>query len=192
MSSMNRRAFAKLAVAIGATAAWGDLFGEPSRTAWRERRESFPEGIASGDPDSSSVLLWTRCPQAEKSSAAEVRVEVSEDQSFRHVVARAITTVSASSDWTSRVLVGGLQPRSSTAHRRRAGMERRRHRRQSGSSGDGAGSLPAQAAYRDAVGDRSGLGVACGWRLLATSYQLLSTKSLVSSETIPSTSMSRK
>jgi alkaline phosphatase D len=111
MSSMNRRAFAKLAVAIGATAAWGDLFGEPSRTAWRERRESFPEGIASGDPDSSSVLLWTRCPQAEKSLAAEVRVEVSEDQSFRRVVARAITTVSPSSDWTSRVLVGGLQPR---------------------------------------------------------------------------------
>src|SRR5207244_5586453 len=32
-------------------------------------------------------------------------------QSFRRVVARAITTVSACSDWTCRVLVAGLQPR---------------------------------------------------------------------------------
>ena len=111
MSSMNRRTFTKLAVAIGATAVWGDLFAAPSRVAWRERREFFPEGVASGDSDSGSVLLWTRCPQAEKSSSAELSVEVSEDQSFRRVVARAITTVSACSDWTCRVLVAGLQPR---------------------------------------------------------------------------------
>ncbi len=111
MSSMNRRTFTKLAVAMGATAVWGDLFAAPSRVAWRERRGFFPEGVASGDSDSGSVLLWTRCPQAEKSSSAELSVEVSEDQSFRRVVARAITTVSACSDWTCRVLVAGLQPR---------------------------------------------------------------------------------
>src|SRR5438477_4761214 len=110
MNVMNRRRFAKLAVAIGATAAWGDLLGLPSCVAWRERREIFPEGVASGDPDSSSVLLWTRCPRADKSSSAKLDVELSEDQSFSHVVARALTTVSAASDWTCRVLVGGLQP----------------------------------------------------------------------------------
>ena len=109
MSSINRRTFAKLAVAIGATAAWGDLFGAPSRVTWRERRDLFPEGVASGDPDSSSVLLWTRCPQGEKNAAFELHVEVAEDQSFKHVVATSSTPVSAASDWTCRVLVGGLK-----------------------------------------------------------------------------------
>jgi alkaline phosphatase D len=110
MRSINRRTFTKMAVAIGAAAAWCDLFGAPSRTGWRERRELFPEGVASGDPDSSSVLLWTRCPQNDKNSTRELHVEVAEDQSFQHVVATASTPVSTASDWTCRVLVGGLKP----------------------------------------------------------------------------------
>ena len=108
--TMNRRTFAKMAVAIGATAAWGDLWGAPSRIAWRERRDLFPEGVASGDPDSGSVLLWTRYPQADPKSAPSLHLEVAEDQSFKHVIAAATTTVSAASDWTCRVLVGKLKP----------------------------------------------------------------------------------
>ena len=64
MSSISRRTFTKLAFAMGATAAFGDEAGLPSRIGWRERRDLFPEGVASGDPDSSSVLLWTRYPRA--------------------------------------------------------------------------------------------------------------------------------
>ena len=64
MSSISGRTFTKLAFATGATAAFGDEAGWPSRIAWRERRDLFPEGVASGDPDSSSVLLWTRYPRA--------------------------------------------------------------------------------------------------------------------------------
>ena len=37
-------------------------------------------------------------------------VEVAEDEAFQRVVARAPSPVSASADWTSRVLVGGLRP----------------------------------------------------------------------------------
>jgi alkaline phosphatase D len=107
---MNRRTFVKMAAAIGASAAWGDLSGTASRTTWRERRDLFPEGVASGDPDSSSVLLWTRCPQGKKNTIFELQVEVAEDESFKHVVATASTLVSAASDWTCRVLVGGLRP----------------------------------------------------------------------------------
>ena len=109
MKSVNRREFVKFAVAIGATAAWSDLLGQPSRMAWRERRELFPEGVASGDPDSSSVILWTRYPQTQ-ANPAQLQVAVAEDQSFAHLVARADTSVSAASDWTCRVLVGGLKP----------------------------------------------------------------------------------
>ena len=37
-------------------------------------------------------------------------VEVAEDEAFRRVVAHAAAPVSAASDWTTRVLVGGLKP----------------------------------------------------------------------------------
>jgi alkaline phosphatase D len=110
MTAMNRRNFTKMALAMGATAAWGNLFAAPSRISWRERRESFPEGVASGDPDSTSVLLWTRCPQSHGASKSELTVEVAEDQSFARVVATTRASVSAASDWTCRVLVGGLKP----------------------------------------------------------------------------------
>src|SRR5437868_1462627 len=55
MSSISGRTFTKLAFATGATAAFGDEAGWPSRIAWRERRDLFPEGVASGDPDSDQL-----------------------------------------------------------------------------------------------------------------------------------------
>ena len=105
MSPINRRDFAKMAVAIGATAAWGNLYGSSSEMAWRERRDLFPEGVASGDPDHTSVLLWTRYPQD-----GALNFEVAEDEQFKRVVATGKTRVLAASDWTCRVLVGGLKP----------------------------------------------------------------------------------
>ena len=110
MSSMNRREFVKLAAAIGATAAWSNLRASGSDTKWRERRDLFPEGVASGDPDATSVLLWTRYPGAGQSRAVSLQVEVAEDSAFRRVIVKSDTTVSAASDWTCRVLAGGLKP----------------------------------------------------------------------------------
>jgi alkaline phosphatase D len=110
MGSMNRRAFAKMALAMGAVAAFGDCRGKSARVRWRERRELFPEGVASGDPDSSSVLLWTRCPQDRNGVVAELQLEVAEDPRFEQVVAITRVPVSAASDWTCRVLVGDLRP----------------------------------------------------------------------------------
>jgi alkaline phosphatase D len=114
MSAITRRSFLAMAAAIGATAAWGNPFGTKSRSAWRERRALFPEGVASGDPDSNSVLLWTRRPPiGEKTSETppvNLNVEVAEDELFTRVVAAAAAPVSAASDWTCRVLVGGLKP----------------------------------------------------------------------------------
>ena len=95
---------------MGATAVWSNTFASGSRVQWQERRDLFPEGVASGDPDSHSVLLWTRCPQPRQDSTLRLTVEVSEDDSFSHVAATTVTPISAVSDWTCRVLVGGLQP----------------------------------------------------------------------------------
>lgn len=109
MSTITRRSFLAQASAIGATAAWGKSKSS-SRMKWRENRELFPEGVASGDPDSNSVLLWTRRPPHGDSTASTLHVEVAEDESFEHVVTTASAPISADADWTSRVLVGGLKP----------------------------------------------------------------------------------
>ena len=108
MNPVDRRTFTKLALAMGASVAWGDLFASPSRIHWQERRELFPEGVASGDPDSESVLLWTRYPS--KNSRVSLQVEVAEDRAFTRVIATASVRVSSEADWTCRVLAGGLKP----------------------------------------------------------------------------------
>jgi alkaline phosphatase D len=106
--SNDRREFLRTAAAMGAVLAWGGR-ARASRLAWREREDLYPEGVASGDPDPHSVILWTRRPFA-AGGRHMLSVEVSEDEAFRRVVARARTPVSAAADWTTRVLVGGLQP----------------------------------------------------------------------------------
>ena len=110
MSRMNRRSFLEMAIALGATAAWGQPFATQSKISWKERRDLYPEGVASGDPDSNGVLLWTRRPPHDGSSVEKLTVEVAEDESFEHVVATAETPISKASDWTCRVLAGGLKP----------------------------------------------------------------------------------
>ena len=105
---LDRRRFIQAAAAMGASLAWAGP-ARASRTKWSERRDLFPEGVASGDPDSSSVILWTRRP-FESGERQLLTVEVADDEAFRRVVARAPAPVSAAADWTSRVLVAGLKP----------------------------------------------------------------------------------
>src|ERR1700716_2596254 len=103
--TMNRRSFLKAAAAIGASLAWV----EPARGArvpWKERRDLYPPGVASGDPDAHSVLLWTRHPFAQGTRQL-LTVEVAEDEAFRRVIAHAQAPVSRVADWTTRVLIGG-------------------------------------------------------------------------------------
>src|SRR5580700_7925957 len=109
MARITRRDFAKFAASIGASAVWGAPIGKQSRIPWKEHAADYPEGVASADPDENSVLLWTRHPS---STAHEetLTVEVSEHPNFQNVVATAKAVVSKESDWTCRVLVGGLKP----------------------------------------------------------------------------------
>jgi alkaline phosphatase D len=106
--AMSRRRFLATAAALGAAAAWAGVASK-SKIAWREQREAYPEGVASGDPLPDSVILWTRYPTSAGTVAA-LHLEVAEDQAFRQVVARASVTTLADSDWTCRVLVGHLKP----------------------------------------------------------------------------------
>lgn len=110
MSVMNRRSFLETAIALGATAAWGRVSGAVSRIPWRERRDIYAQGVASGDPESDSVLLWTRHAPVTASSTEKLTLELSEDESFTRVIATAESPIVEDSDWTCRVLVGGLKP----------------------------------------------------------------------------------
>jgi alkaline phosphatase D len=109
MDQLSRRDFIQTAFALGATAAVAGVNAKPSAATWRERRDLFPEGVASAEPQSDSVLLWTRYPSP-TAAKATLTVEVAQDPAFQKVVATSTSTVSAASDWTCRVLVGGLEP----------------------------------------------------------------------------------
>jgi alkaline phosphatase D len=105
---ISRRSFLKSAAAMGASLAWvGPAHG--SRVKWQERRDLYPQGVASGDPDPHSVILWTRRPFAE-GTRQFLTVEVAEDKAFGRVIAHAKAPVSSAADWTTRVLIGGLKP----------------------------------------------------------------------------------
>ena len=110
MPTFTRRSFLEMAVAMGASAAFGNPFAVASEILWQERRDLYPEGVASGDPDSSSVLLWTRRVPTTRNPVETLRLEIAEDESFRRVIAKSSASISEASDWTCRVLVGGLKP----------------------------------------------------------------------------------
>jgi alkaline phosphatase D len=108
MTKVGRRSFLQAAAIMGAAPAWAHVPG-PSRTSWKERRDLFPEGVASGDPSPDSVILWTRRPY-DSSDRRILTVEVALDSDFRKIVATAPVAVNAAADWTCRALVGNLKP----------------------------------------------------------------------------------
>jgi len=109
-SHFTRRQFLGTAAVLGAVAVFARAIAARSRTAWHERRDLYPEGVASGDPEPDSVLLWTRRPLPNAGGVAHLTVEVAEDASFERVVATAQTSVTSATDWTCRVLAFGLTP----------------------------------------------------------------------------------
>jgi alkaline phosphatase D len=106
--SINRRDFIKTAAAMGASLAWaGKAFASNSK--WRLSSEHYPQGVASGDPDEHSVILWTR-RSYDSGDRHMLTVEIAEDRLFERVVAQNPTPVLANADWTARILIGGLKP----------------------------------------------------------------------------------
>jgi alkaline phosphatase D len=106
---VNRRRFLEGAVALGLAAAWAGPNPKDSTIVRAERREFFPEGVASGDPDSSSVILWTRRPFP-RGSNAQLQVQVASSPTFDKLVVTAAVQITSAADWTCRVLIGNLRP----------------------------------------------------------------------------------
>lgn len=105
---MDRRQFLAGAAMIGIDVAWASRSAAaPSRLTWREDRTLFPQGVASGDPDSESVILWTRRP-FDQGERHWLTLEVARDEAFQKVIATTRVPVTVDADWTCRVMVGGL------------------------------------------------------------------------------------
>jgi alkaline phosphatase D len=108
---ISRRKFIELAAAFGASLAFRSRRALASVTDWVERRGIYPQGVASGDPQADSVILWTRRPPSDNSKAKSLLLEISDNPTFSRVVASAKAPISEKTDWTCRVLAAGLKPR---------------------------------------------------------------------------------
>lgn len=73
-------------------------------------RRVFLHGVASGDPDQESVVLWTRATPLASDAPVHVEWTLYADPFLARRVARGSVTTSASVDWTARALVRGLEP----------------------------------------------------------------------------------
>ena len=70
---------------------------------------SFTHGVASGDPDHVSVLLWTRLVR-EDSLDAKVRWEIAEDEEFSTIIDRGMGSARQENDFCVKVIAKGLRP----------------------------------------------------------------------------------
>jgi alkaline phosphatase D len=82
-------------------------------------RRVFRHGVASGDPATDRVILWTRVT-APVQALPEVSWELSRNSSFTRIVARGMTPTGASRDFTVKIDAGGLAPATTYYYRFRA------------------------------------------------------------------------
>jgi alkaline phosphatase D len=74
-------------------------------------RVSFPQGVASGDPQPDSVMLWTRAqPEAGSIGDVQLILQISASEDFQRVVVEEKLDATAANDYTARALVDGLAP----------------------------------------------------------------------------------
>src|ERR1043165_3884641 len=108
--NLNRRKFLQTSFFIGFAVATKKGWANKLPTKAIERRDLFPQGVASGDPTANSVILWTRRPPVKDSTAEKLVVEISTSPKFKKILAGGTAHISADSDWTCRFLAADLKP----------------------------------------------------------------------------------
>lgn len=68
----------------------------------------FAHGVASGDPDQSSVVIWTRVSGS--TGVVNTRWRLASDDSFSDILASGEVNTNQSRDYTVKVVVEGLEP----------------------------------------------------------------------------------
>ncbi|MCX7651787.1 MAG: alkaline phosphatase D family protein [Bacteroidia bacterium] len=83
----------------------------PNRAYVRTSQAPFLHGVASGDPLTDRVILWTRVtPPQNWTGDVSVNWEVAEDPYFTQIVASGSFSTNADRDYTVKVDATGLQP----------------------------------------------------------------------------------
>ncbi|QDU87636.1 Alkaline phosphatase D precursor [Pirellulimonas nuda] len=123
---VSRRAMLAYSAALGSLPLLG-------RTSWAETRPAFASdpftlGVASGDPTSDGMVLWTRLAPAPldpnggmPTTPVEVPWEVAEDDALNHVVRKGTATATPQLGHAVHVEVDGLKPDRWYWYRFRAG-----------------------------------------------------------------------
>src|SRR3954466_15156724 len=106
----SRRKFLQTSLFIGFAIATKKGWANKLATLAVERRDLYPQGVASGDPTFNSVILWTRRPPVNDSVTKKLTVEISTTPEFKKIYAGGTAEISADSDWTCRFLATDLKP----------------------------------------------------------------------------------
>ena len=114
LAMRTRRQFLQAATSMGAVLVFGKARGHAQMPSGTERREFYPQGVASGDPAPDSVILWTRrapvSPSPDTGKTIHVSVQVARDPDFQKIIAWDQALVTSATDFTVRFLVAGLKP----------------------------------------------------------------------------------
>lgn len=102
LASLSRRAM--IAASAGATLA----ASLPVTLRAADRAALFRHGVASGDPDASSVVLWTRV--SGQAGRVEGEWQIASDPAFTHMLRTGTFATDADRDHTVKVLAEGLEP----------------------------------------------------------------------------------
>lgn len=122
---------------VAAALAWQQVFSAGARAqdtvheAWAVQDDPFPLGVASGEPQSDAVVIWTRLApkplQADggmPNVAVPVHWEVAADARFTQVVRQGVVVADPGVAHSVHVLVEGLAPGRSYHYRFEAGGHR--------------------------------------------------------------------
>ncbi len=84
--------------------ACGRAGGPPTSSA----NAAFLHGVASGDPDSTSIVIWTRI--SNETGKTDINWRVASDADFRNVIANGRYSTDENRDYTVKVIVEDLSP----------------------------------------------------------------------------------
>lgn len=84
------------------------LNGARSSNSFSQTLAPFYHGVASGDPTSSSVLLWTRYTPSDTTATYDINWKIATDTNFNNVVDSGVVITFAGVDFTVNVEVTGL------------------------------------------------------------------------------------
>jgi alkaline phosphatase D len=104
---------------VGGTLGLGALMLPIGRSLCAEvlGARGFTHNVASGEPGSDSMLVWTRYVPSASVDDVRLDVEIALDADFARVVSGGSVRTGAYRDWTAKLTIDGLQPRTTYWYR---------------------------------------------------------------------------